>query len=363
MFLNDVTLREADQMPGRDYSVEQKVEAGRKLNALGLVFIQPGFPVTGEKDREVIRRLADTCDARIVALARAVEKDIEAAVEAEADVVEVIVPISDLQLEYTLGKSRDVVVKMAREAVDLVRDHDAVPHLTLIDAFRTETEYLREIANEFEEVEYLTLADTVGAKTPVSVERLLSELEGSVDLSRIGVHFHDDMGVATANVLAAYGAGVGKADVSVASLGERAGNPALEEVVVSGVVEYEDSFGVDECELVPACEGVLATLGEEDVAGPRKAVLGSEVTEHESGIHTAAMLQDPSVFEPFDPYRFGGQRRLLFGTGTGASGASTLLSRAGVEPTDSRVEEFLSLLAEAGPVDETEALGLADSID
>jgi isopropylmalate/homocitrate/citramalate synthase len=363
VILNDVTLREADQMPGRDYSVEQKVEAGRKLDALGLAFIQPGFPVTGEKDREVIRRLADTCDARIVALARAVEKDIEAAVEAEADVVEVIIPISDLQLEYSLGKSRDAAVKMAREAVDLVSDHDVVPHLTLIDAFRTEPEYLRKTVEEFEWVEYLTLADTVGAKTPVSVERLLSELKDSIDLSRVGVHFHDDMGVATANVLAAYDAGVGKADVSVASLGERAGNPAVEEVVVSGVVEYGDSFGVDESELVPTCEGVLAALKEDDVAGPRKAVLGSEVTEHESGIHTAAMLHDPSVFEPFDPHRFGGQRRLLFGTGTGASSASTLLSRAGVEPTEGQIEEFLLLLAEAGPVDEAEALELADSID
>ena len=108
---------------------------------------------------------------------------------------------------------------------------------------------------------------------------------------------------------------------------------------------------------------LLATYSVAAHATPRKAVLGSEVTEHESGIHTAAMLHDPSVFEPFDPERFGGERRLLFGTGTGASGASTLLSRVDVKPTDARTEEFLSLLAEVGPVGETEALELASSID
>lgn len=361
MILNDVTLREGDQMPGRDYSIDQKVNAGKQLDELGIAFIQPGFPVTGEKDRKVIRRLANTVDARVVALARAVQGDIEAAVEAEADVVEVIIPVSDLQIEYSLGKSRDTVLDMARDAVDLVVEHGATPHLTLVDAFRTRPEHLRKAATAFDVVEYLTLADTVGARTPVSVRDLLSELRSDVDLSNIGVHFHDDLGVATANALAAYEAGVGKADVSVASLGERAGNPALEELVVGGVVEHNDSFGIAEAQLIPACESVLDILNESDNADPRKAILGSEVTEHESGIHTAAMLHEPSVFEPFNPETFGGERRLLFGTGTGRSGASTLLSRAGIEPTEQRIEEFLSLLAEVGPVDEDEALALAEN--
>ncbi|WP_266081953.1 LeuA family protein [Haladaptatus caseinilyticus] len=361
MILSDVTLREGDQMPGRNYSVEQKVTAGKKLDELGLAFIQPGFPITGEKDRTAIRRLASTTDAQIVALARAVEDDIEAAAVAEADVAEVIIPISDLQLEYSLKKPRNEVLRLAREAIDLATEHGLVPHLTLIDAFRTEPEHLSEVATRFNDVDFVTLADTVGARTPVSVRDLLSTLQEDVALSTIGVHFHDDMGVATANALAAYEVGVGKADVSVASLGERAGNAALEEVVASGVVEHDVSFGVTEDKLIPTCRSVLDILEEADAAGPRKAILGSEVTEHESGIHTAAMLHEPSVFEPFNPYVFGGHRELLFGRGTGASGASTLLSRANIEPTDQRVERFLALLAEKGPMNEAEALALARS--
>lgn len=361
MILNDVTLREGDQMPGRNYSVEQKVAAGKKLDELGLALIQPGFPITGEKDRKVIRELATTTDAQIVALARAIRADIEAAIEADADVVEVIIPISDLQLEYSIGKPRNVILELAREAIDLATDHGAVPHLTLIDAFRTKPGHLKEVATRFDDVACVTLADTVGARTPSSVSDLLVTLSDDVDLSQLGVHFHDDMGVATANALAAYEAGVGKVDVSVASLGERAGNSALEEVVVSGVVEHDEPFGIAEDKLIPTCRSVLDILDETEAAGPRKAILGSEVTEHESGIHTAAMLHEPSVFEPFDPHIFGGSRELLFGKGTGTAGASTLLSRAGIEPTEQRVEKFLELLADEGPMNEDDALALAQS--
>jgi isopropylmalate/homocitrate/citramalate synthase len=161
--------------------------------------------------------------------------------------------------------------------------------------------------------------------------------------------------------LAAYEVGVGKADVSIASLGERAGNSALEEIVVSGVVEHDELFDIAENKLIPVCQSVLKILDEKDAAGSRKAILGSEVTEHESGIHTSAMLHEPSVFEPFNPHEFGGNRKLLFGESTGASGAATLLTRAGIDSTEQYVEEFLQLLADADPVNKDEALALARS--
>ncbi|SDR19303.1 LeuA family protein [Natronobacterium texcoconense] len=361
MILNDVTLREGEQMPDRNYTVEQKVEAGLELSELGVESLEVGFPVTGEKDREAIRTLAVEAEADIVGLARAVPGDVEAAADASADVIQVMVPTSDYQLDHVLDKDRESVLQMAREAVDLVVDHGAVPHLILVDAFRTEVEEIRTVAHEFDGVECITLADTVGARLPSGVQRLLEKLEPSVDLERFGVHFHDDLGVGTANVLTAYQAGIGKADVSVASLGERAGNSSLEEVVVGGVLEHDEDFGVETDELIPKCERVLDVLGEQDAISDRKAILGSEVTKHESGIHTAAMLNEPKTFEPFDPGDFGGERDLLFGEGTGTTGASILLSRAGVTPTDERVESFLSVLADEGPVDTEEAVSIAEA--
>jgi isopropylmalate/homocitrate/citramalate synthase len=361
MILNDVTIREGGQMPGREYTAEAKVEAGLALDRLGVEFLQPGFAVTGEPDITAIGELAAECSADVVSIARAVEGDVEAAIQAGADVVEVFGPLSDRQLEHTVGESHEGMLANMAEALDRVRDGGAVGHLTLVDAFRTPTDRVVGAFERFDGVPVVTLADTVGAATPRGVEDYLDDLSAAgVDLGRAGVHCHDDMGVATANALVAAEAGVGKADVSVASLGERAGNTATEELVVAGVVGSGDAFGVDASELVPACLDVLEALGE-SVDG-RKAVLGEEVTQHESGIHVAAMLSDPSVMEPFDPARFGGSRTLLFGPETGRGGARRLLERAGRDPDDDLVTRLVDALAERGPVELGEAVALAERV-
>jgi isopropylmalate/homocitrate/citramalate synthase len=181
-----------------------------------------------------------------------------------------------------------------------------------------------------------------------------------VDLSDTGVHLHDDLGCATANALVAYELGVGRADVSVASLGERAGNTALEELVVAGVLDDDEPFGLRVEELVPACREALDALGES--VDPRKAVLGDAVHEHESGIHVAAMLEEPASMEPYDPGRFGGSRTLVFGPKTGRGGARRLLARADRDATDDRVDRLLARLREDGPVELDEALALANEV-
>lgn len=357
MHLSDVTLREGDQLPGREFTAEQKVDCARELDGLGLEFVQPGFPATGEKDRRVLSELAGTTDARIVGLARALAGDVDAVVDTGADVVELFVSVSDRHLERLLGTSREEMHEMLAGAVEHARDRGATVHVTLADAFRTDPEKVLAAEAAIPTVECLTLADTVGARTPRSVREYLAALDGRVDLGRVGVHFHDDLDCATANVLAAADAGVGKADVSVAGLGERAGNSPLESVVVAAGVDDDVEFGVDESKLVPTCRGVLETLGEgwDD----RRAVLGETVSEHESAIHTTAMLSDPATMEAYDPERFGGERRLVFGAATGTSGARKLLDRAGVDATDDAVAAYTDALAERGPLDLDAALDLA----
>jgi isopropylmalate/homocitrate/citramalate synthase len=362
--LRDVTVREGAQMPGRDYGVEARVTAARALDRLGLDAIQAGFPAVGETDREAIRRLAgdEGVDADVVGIARATTGDVEAALDAAADAVEVFVPTSDRQLDHVLGTSRAEAMEMAGGALDRAREGGAGVHLTLVDGFRTDPTHLAAVYDRFPSVPTITVADTVGARTPARVREFVTDLlERGVDPDRLGVHFHDDMGVAVANTLAAVGAGATTADVSVASLGERAGNAALERVVVADAVDGagDCAAAVDRTELVPACEAALDALGES--VDPRTPVLGADVTTHESGIHTAAMLRDPGTFEPFDPAAFGGERRLVFGAGSGRGSARALLERAGVEPTDDRVARLLDLLAERGPMDGREASALVDA--
>ncbi|WP_435064190.1 LeuA family protein [Halobaculum sp. EA56] len=360
MRLSDVTLREGDQMPGREFTAADKVECARVLDDLGVPYIQPAFPATGEKDRRVLRELAGTTDADIVALARALEGDVDAAVDAGADVVETFVPVSDLQLTHLLGTTREDMLSMVGGAVDHARDRGARVHVTLADAFRTDTDDLIEVIERVPEAECVTLADTVGARTPASVLDRLDRIDGHVKRSRVGVHFHDDLGCATANALAAARAGVGKADVSVGGLGERAGNSPLEEVVVAAAVDTGAELGIETDGLIPACRDVLDTLGEG--YDERKPVLGAGVSEHESGIHTAAMLSEPAAMEAYDPGRFGGERRLIFGTQTGVGAARQLLERAGHDPDETAVDTLLDRLAAEGPLSREEAIALAAEV-
>jgi isopropylmalate/homocitrate/citramalate synthase len=360
--LRDVTIREGAQMPGRRYVVEDRVAAGRALDRLGVDAIQAGFPAVGETDREAIRRLAaDGLSADVVGIARARVGDVEAALDAEADVIEVFVPTSDRQLEAVLGVSHETALSMTGEALDRAREGGTAVHLTLVDGFRTDPERLAETVAAFPSVPTVTVADTVGARTPDRVRAVVAGLlDRGVDGGRLGVHFHDDLGVATANTLAAVTAGATTADVSVAALGERAGNAALERVVIADAVGGADGFtpDLDRSALLPTCRSVLETLGED--IDPRTPVLGEAVTTHESGIHTAAMLRDPGTFEPFDPAEFGGERRLVFGPGSGRGSARALLDRAGVDPTAERVARLLDLLAERGPMDAAAATALVE---
>ena len=346
MRLQDVTVREGGQMPGRSYGVDERITAAHALDRLGLDYIQVGFAAAGDPDATAIERAADDCDADAVSIARAIPRDVDASLDAGADVVEVFGPLSTLHLEHTVGKTREEMLTAMREAVDVVHEGGATPTLTFVDAFRTPPDVVAEAVESFDDVRFVSFADTVGTATPRAVRAFLEAVGESVDLARTGVHLHDDLGCATANALVAYDLGVGRADVSVASLGERAGNTALEELVVAAALDYDEGFGLDHVELMPVCLEVLETLGES--VDPRKAVLGETVHEHESPIHVAAMLEAPRSMEPYDPAQFGGARTLVFGANTGRGGARRLLERAGREPTDEHAERLLERLAASG---------------
>lgn len=339
--LLDATLREGEQRSGRSYSVDQKVAAARKLDKLGMDMIQVGFPVAEDGTKEVCERL-DT-DAKISGIARAIEGDINAAADAEVDVIQFSVPSSDLQREHLIGVSREELKEMAVSTLEYARDTGIEVHFGTMDGFRTDPEYLNELMDVID-TPYFGISDTVGVRTPDEVVDFLGELKG--DLSRISVHFHRDLGVGTANVLAAANCGVGKADVTVGGIGERVGNVSFEEVVVAGTIGSPSiDFSIDINNLVPECKDILDILEEE--VPPNKPILGELAYEHESGLHTSAMLDDPDTFQPFEPGEFGGVRRLMFGPSSGKGAAQRLLEQAGIKnPSSSQVNEFLGQLHE-----------------
>lgn len=361
MDITDVTLREITQVPNRSYTASQRIEAGKRLDGLAVDTIQAGFAITGEDERAVISSLATQCDATVSSLARARSEDVSAALAAGAELIDIFAPLSDLQLTHTVQTSRAAMLENVEDAIHDARDAGTAVRLSVLDAFRTDPEIVADALTSLPGVTVAGLADTVGARTPLSVRRYLEALfERGIDPGSIGVHFHDDVGMATANALVASEMGVGTADVSVAGLGERTGNTALEQLVVAGVLERDTNFGIREDALIPSCREVLDALGEEiDTQTP---ILGTAATTHEAGIHTAAMLSEPSVMEPFDPADFGGERVLLFGSQTGRRGAKQLLERAGKEPTPALIERLLERLADEGPIDQSRAVDLAATL-
>lgn len=356
MRLLDATLREGAQRSGQSFSVDQKVEAARVLAGLGVDAIQVGFPIARDGTAEVCERL--DVDAALVGIGRALERDIDAAAEAGVDVVEFGVPMSEIQREHILGVTAEEAIETAVEIYEYGRDHGLSVNVSAQDAFRAEPADLTDLAEAVGPATF-TLLDTVGAATPAAVERYLEAVSCPPD--RLGVHFHNDLGMAEANVLTAAAYGVEKADVTVGGIGERVGNAALEEVVVAGSVgEPPVDFGLDLDELIPACRRVLDILGES--VPPHKPVLGRTAFEHESGMHTATMLDEPTVYEAYDPGAFGGERRLLFGPSSGKGAARRLLIRAGGDPTDDEVEQFLDELHDLDEhVDLETAAGMAEN--
>lgn len=355
MRLLDATLREGAQRSGQSFSVDQKVEAARVLAGLGVDAIQVGFPIARDGTAAVCDRL--DVDAELVGIGRALERDIDAAAEAGVDVVEFGVPMSDVQREHILGTSAEAAIETAVEIYEYGRDHGLSVNVSAQDAFRAEPADLSSLADAVAPATF-TLLDTVGAATPAMVDRYLEAVSCPPD--RLGVHFHNDLGVAEANVLTAAAFGVEKADVTVGGIGERVGNAALEEVAVAGSIgEPAVEFALDLDELIPACRRVLDILDES--VSPHKPVLGQTAFEHESGMHTATMLDEPAVYEAFDPGAFGGERRLLFGPSSGRGAARRLLVRAGGDPTDDDVDRFLDELKRLDEhVDLETATGMAE---
>jgi len=354
----DLTLREGSQTPNLDISEEAGLAVVEELAALSVDCIELSFPRA--TPRESWYRRADDLGLRTAAIARALPDDVDAALAVDPDEVELMMTSSDVQLEHALGASRAEARSMLVEHVERGRDGGVAVGVTLMDAIRADETFLRSCARAAVDAgaKHVTLADTTGSGVPETVGETVAAVVDEVgDEAEVVVHPHDDMGVAAANAVAGVAAGATSVDATVGGVGERAGNAPLEAVAVL-LAERGGNPAIALDELVPVCRRVLDALGVD--VPPGEPVIGERVHRHESGLHTAAMLREPSTYEAFDPRSYGGERELLFGTNTGHGAARALLADAGIEPTDERVAAALDALQTAAlergkPLDEADA--------
>ncbi|UPW02349.1 2-isopropylmalate synthase [Halorussus gelatinilyticus] len=345
----DTTLRDGEQAPRTSFSYDEKRAIAAALDEMGTHVIEAGFPVNSEAEFEAVSDVAASTSATTCGLARVVEKDVEAAIDSGVEMVHVFASTSDVQIEDSMHATREEVVERSVSAVERVNEAGATAMFSPMDATRTDEEYLREVVEAVSEVgvDWINIPDTCGVATPTRFADLVSKVDSWTD-ARIDVHTHDDFGMAAANAVAGFEAGADQAQVSVNGIGERAGNAAYEEVVMTVESVYGVDTGIDTTGIVETSRTVEEYS---DVPVPaNKPITGDNAFAHESGIHAAGVIENSDTFEPgvMTPEMVGAEREFVLGKHTGANSVRKRLEDRGFEPTDREVREVTRRVKDYG---------------
>ncbi len=355
----DTTLRDGEQAPGFSMKPAEKVRLAQQLEAAGADVIEAGFPICSEGDFEAVTAVARVCrQAKVAALARAVEADIrragDALREAARSRIHVFIATSDIHLQYKLKKTRAQVLADTFSAVRMAREYTEDVEFSAEDATRTDLEYLIEVLEAALEAGATTLnvPDTVGYCVPAEYAALISQLKSRVrgiENAALSVHCHNDLGLAAANTLAALAAGARQVECTVNGIGERAGNAALEEIVMALHVRRDalPFFTNIKTEmLVPLSQALTEITGVG--VQPNKAVVGANAFAHEAGIHQDGVLKSPLTYEIMTPQSVGlRQGQLVLGKHSGRHALQKRLAMLGYNferrQLDEIYREFLAL--------------------
>lgn len=321
----DTTLRDGEQTPGVNLNIHEKLEIAKQLASLGIDVLEAGFAVSSPGDFQAVKAVADNVKGITVAsLSRAVEKDIDAAWEAvknaESPRIHTFIATSPIHLKYKLKLTEDEVFERAVAMVKYAKKYVDDVEFSAEDASRTPPPYLYRI---FEGVikagaKVLNIPDTVGYSTPVEFGNLIKSVRENVngiDKVDISVHCHNDLGLAVANTLAAMENGATQLECTVNGLGERAGNAALEEIIM-GINTRKDYYNVThkiDTTLINRTSRLIVNLSGVNVQ-PNKAIVGANAFSHESGIHQHGVLSEKTTYEIMTPESIGlTQNKMVLG--------------------------------------------------
>lgn len=341
IYINDTTLRDGEQAAGVVFSLQEKIAIAQFLDSIGVQELEVGIPAMGREEAQAIRAIVDLgLNAKLLGWNRAVRSDIEASLHCGLERVQISIPVSELQIQVKFQGRWQAMLDQLRDVLSYANDRGLAVSVGGEDSSRADESFLLDVAQYAQEwgAFRFRFCDTVGILDPFStfskVEKLVNALSIPVEM-----HTHNDLGLATANALAGVRAGATSVNTTVNGLGERAGNAALEEVVMALKQIHGLKLGIRTQHFLALSNYVAKVVN--CTLPPWKAIVGSNTFAHESGIHTHGIFQDPKTYEPFDPAEVGCQRRLVIGKHSDRTLLHKILQEQGIKLDPSKGQSLL----------------------